>query len=467
MDYSLGSNAALTGINTVVRTGLDAVDFQGNKTSPMSWRDQLQQAKYRDIPFGVFGGDAHFGRRNAVHEYPFRDASWPEDLGRSSRKFNLTGFLVGDDCIAQREKLIKACETAGDGELVHPTFGRLKVSLLGPVSITERWDHGRVFELSFSFIEAGQRIFPTSNISTNSNVGTLASAADAAASVDFATRAGIALKQGAAVVNQAVTTAAIYYRKAQRLANDATNIVNLAKSLPGSFGRFSLGGNASSSSSTISTAVASTAVNLQNLSVASTALNSSATNLTASNAGSYGGVAQSVAAALLASSANPADSLRLLPSLADFTPATLSDTSQIGISMNAMQMASADLFRRAAVVALARASAAYQPTAQDDAIAVRTLVCGLLDNEITTAADEGDDGSYQALRDVRITVVNDLNARSATLPTLITISSPASLPALVLAMRQYRDATRADELIGRAAPIHPAFMPTSFKALSV
>jgi prophage DNA circulation protein len=465
MDYTSGGNTVLAGINTVVRTGLD-LGLSGN-SSVTSWRDQLQPASYRGIPFGILGGDAHFGRRNAIHEYPFRDSVWVEDLGRSARKINLTGFLVGDDCIAQREKLIKQCEIAVDGELVHPTLGRLNVGLLNPVAISERWDHGRVFELSFNFIESGQRIFPTTKLSTTDNVTTKAVAADAAAAADFATRAGIALRQGAAVVNQAVTTAMTNYRKAQRLANDATNIANLAKSLPGAFGRFSLGDTASAASSTaLPGAVATTAVSLQNISAASANLNTAATNLSPSTAGGYGATAQAVTAALLNTSAAPADSLRLLASLADFTPAALADTSQIGLAMNAIQSASADLFRRAAVVALARASALYQPTSQDDAVAVRTQVCSLLDNEITLAADEGDSGSYLALRDVRVAVVNDLDQRSAGLPTLMMVKTALPLPALVLAKRLYRDAVRADELVMRAAPVHPAFMPTSFKALS-
>jgi len=433
-----------------------------------SFWEQLQPAKYRGVPFGVFGGDSHFGRRKAVHEYPFRDTAWSEDLGRSARKFNLTGFLIGDDCIAQRDKLIKVCEAPGDAELVHPTFGRLKVSMLSPVAITERWDHGRVFELSFSFIEAGQRLYPTTKTSTTANVADKAKVSKLAAAVDFAKNAVTALQAGAAVVNQAVQTATAWYKTAQRLANDATSIANLAKTLPGAYGRFSLGGpsHSSSSSSSVSGAVATTSVNLQNIATASSGLNSAATNLSASSAGGYGSTAQAVTDALLSASAAPADSLRLLSSLANFTPSPIADASQIGVAMNAMQTASANLFRRAAVVTLAQASSTYQPTSQQDAVAVRSLVCGLLDAEILIAADGGDAGSYQALRDVRAAVVEDLTQRSAGLPTLMTVKTPSPLPALVLAQRLYQDSTRADELIGRAAPVHPAFMPTCFSALS-
>ena len=40
------------------------------------------------------------------------------------------------------------------------------------------------------------------------------------------------------------------------------------------------------------------------------------------------------------------------------------------------------------------------------------------------------------------------------------------MPSLALAQRLYRDPDRADDLVARAAPAHPAFMPVRFKALS-
>jgi prophage DNA circulation protein len=458
-------DTAQTGINTVVRSGLD-VGLNGNSTST-SWRDQLQPASFGGVPFGVLGGDAHFGRKNAVHEYPFRDGVWVEDLGRSGRRINLSGFLVGDDCIAQRARLIKVCEAAGSNELVHPTLGRMSVNLAQPVSIAERWDHGRVFELKFSFVEAGQRIFPTTQANTSDAVTAAAAAADSAAGVDFATNAASALRQGAAVVNQAVTTAAVFYRKAQRISNDATNLVNLAKSLPGEFGRFAAGARlALDPFATAASVKGQQAAALQGVGTASATMGAAAANLSTTTTDAFVVSSQALVASVQGISADPTDSLRLLGGVADFTPAPLTDASPIGSAMDAIQTASANLFRRAVVVALARTSASYQPFSQDDAVTVRAQVTGLLDDEILLAADSGDNGSYASLRAVRAAVVQDLNVRSIGLPALVTINTNLPLSALALAQRLYRDATRTDELIARARPIHPAFLPVSFKALS-
>ncbi len=203
-----------------------------------SWWDQLRPASWRGVPFGVFGGTARFGRRNAIHQYPNRDTVWVEDLGRTARRISMTAFLVGDDAIAQRERLLAACESPGDGELIHPTLGRLTVSLID-IASEERWDQGRVFAVSLAFVEGGKRVFPNAAISTGSTVSSAADAADSAASADFSTRALAALNQGAAVVGEATSVAAAWTAKAQRIGNDASNLYFLVGSLPGSYGRYS------------------------------------------------------------------------------------------------------------------------------------------------------------------------------------------------------------------------------------
>lgn len=176
--------------------------------------------------------------------------------------------------------------------------------------------------------------------------------------------------------------------------------------------------------------------------------------------------AQVLAASVLAAAVDPADGVRVLSSLANFTQATSTASSAIGQAMAAIQSATCDLFRRAAVVALARLSATYQPSSRDDAANVRTIVCTLLDNEILIAGDQGQDATFNALRAVRAAVIQDLTTRGAGLASIQTFRIGAALPAPAIAQRLYRDPNRADELVVQANPPHPAFMPASFKALS-
>ena len=102
----------------------------------------------------------------------------------------------------------------------------------------------------------------------------------------------------------------------------------------------------------------------------------------------------------------------------------------------------------------------------DEALTVRNTVVAFIDAEMLVAGDLGDDSTYTALRALRQAVVADLDERGASLAPLETYTLSDSLPSLVLANRLSQDASRSDELIGEADPIHPAFMPSSFRALS-
>ena len=47
--------------------------------------DQYRQCSFRGVPFAVIGSGGRAGRKTAVHDYPFLDTPWVEDLGRAGR----------------------------------------------------------------------------------------------------------------------------------------------------------------------------------------------------------------------------------------------------------------------------------------------------------------------------------------------------------------------------------------------
>lgn len=438
------------------------------------WTEQLLAASFRKADFGVLGGQLRFGRRNAVHEYPDRDTIWVEDLGRAQRRISLQGFVVGDDALAKRAALIAACETYGPGTLIHPTLGNLQVSLVEATS-DERWDHGRVFEIHFVFIESGAQTFPVVAAATANAVAIKATAAQAAASAAFSSlRVLSALSAGIAAVRQAVATAAFWANLAQGLVNDATNLYNLPGTLQGDFGRYFGGSNFGfsganpSGTSSIAALKAQAARTRAATATAAAALNDAAANLTATAPAAtiYAAAAGTLAEAVAATSANPADGLRLLQQLAGYRPEITPSDAAAGLAANTVTTSSADTMRRSAAIALAVASSAYQPASYDDAVKVRTQVCAVLDAESATAGDQGEDSVFLALRSLRAAVVQDLTARGANLAVMQTVTAHRPLPSLVWAQRLYRDPTRAPELVTLANPVHPAFMPVQFMALS-
>lgn len=498
------ANAVSSGQNVSNRLASDL--GAGNSGRAGSWLTKLRPASFRGAQFVVLEGQLKFGRRSVIHEYPFRDTVWVEDLGRMARRIAFTAYIVGDDVITQRDRLLKVCEEAGaveGGELVHPTLGRITVSLADGVSCAERWDRGRYFELAFSFVEQGKRIFPNSAVDTRSAVASAADKAKAATKASLISTVAGALKSGIAVVSQATSAVATWTGAAQRLVNDATNLYHFVQTLPGEFGRM-FGGNSSrtaGASATVDSLVAQGATRRAKVAVAAAGVANAATALrtvavsgigtvqasvgggvsapAASNAlSAYVDAVHALTAAVATAAPSPPDALRLLTSLIKAAPALpagleapiypLSPVVPVSSAQAVALMASAssDLFRRAGVIALAQASATYVPASTDDAVAVRQQVTQLLDAEMRIAADQGQDDTYQALHDARTAVVQDLTARAADLASMVQVSTPHSVPALALAQRLYRDANRADQLVAEANPIHPAFMPPAFKALA-
>ncbi len=175
-----------------------------------------------------------------------------------------------------------------------------------------------------------------------------------------------------------------------------------------------------------------------------------------------------VTEAVRAACADPADAVRLLAELAAYTatPPASSAAAPIGAAMATVTAATAALCRRAALGSLALACADCQLSAYEDAVALLVQVTALIDAEITVAGDAGQDGTFVALRALRAAVVQDLTTRAADLPHLVLITSAEPMPAPALAQRLYQDGSRAADLVARADPVHPAFLPTSFEGLA-
>ncbi|EHL96767.1 DNA circulation protein, partial [Acetobacteraceae bacterium AT-5844] len=200
----------------------------------MSWRDELRPASWRGVAFGVFTAEGRFGRRVVVHEYPYRDAVWVEDLGRGPRRLQVIGFLVGDDVIAQQEEMIEAAEQEGPGDLVHPQHGLVRASLVEFGSAV-RHDLGRVVELHMLFIQDSQRLFPAAGLATGDLLRQAADSAATASGASFLASLEGTVRGGLEATRQAQATVRQWTSTASRLVGSAGNILNAVGGLvPGS-----------------------------------------------------------------------------------------------------------------------------------------------------------------------------------------------------------------------------------------
>ncbi|MCJ2067749.1 DNA circularization N-terminal domain-containing protein [Methylobacterium sp. J-030] len=152
------------------------------------WRLQLRSASFRGVGFHVEVGALAGGRRIALHEFPKRDTPYAEDMGRRARRFPVTGYIVDEDYIPQRDALIAALEAGGGGTLVHPTLGTFRVACDG-FSAIERRDKGGYVEFEMTFVEAGS-LSAASMSATTDTSGAVNTAADGAGQTSASTLDG-------------------------------------------------------------------------------------------------------------------------------------------------------------------------------------------------------------------------------------------------------------------------------------
>lgn len=83
---------------------------------------------FRGVPFLIEESqNINGGRRLVSHEYPLRNDGLVEDLGKKQRTYDVSCLVIGDDYLAQAEKLINALEADGKGTLNHPYWGKKEV----------------------------------------------------------------------------------------------------------------------------------------------------------------------------------------------------------------------------------------------------------------------------------------------------------------------------------------------------
>lgn len=493
MGISNSLTSITNAVSTATSTAAQAVSSASSLATTLSgnsWSESLRTAQIAGVPFAVESVRTSVGRRVTVHSYPYRDTVWVEDMGKLPRQFAISGFLVEDSVlysggavVTQRNNLITALEKAPDAKtpgvtLIHPTLGEVtNCFAVGPIEFNERTDLGRCFEFKVTLIISGARVFPTTATSTTDATPEAAKTALQKA-IDTFTSAVASVAKVTSAITTAVSTAEKWVAIAETAVSDVKSIYNAVTTLAGSLGRYTSGSNSGYSASNTSTTVTSTTLSsavstaLSDALTARTAVTTAASTTTTATSSmesdmtTFTDSVSSLVSAVAATANDPADAMRLMESLADFSPDDYTSDSVLGTDRATMQTALSALFRRAALTQLATESASYQPSSSNDAQTVLATVTGLFDDEILIAGDAGDDDVYMAFRAMRQAVVSDFNARGSQLSAIKTWDIGGALPSLTAAQKIYQDPTRADELVTQADPIHPAFMPSSFDALA-
>jgi len=404
----------------------------------MAWRDNYRAATFRGVGFFVATADSSHGRRQAVHETAQRDIPYTEDLGRKSREFGITGYLLGKEYDVAREELIKVCEQAGPGVLVHPYRGELTVVCRG-LTVSESSEEGGMCTLTMTFLEAGEASYPSAKVDSvnaiSAKAGEVTEAGKENFVSDFLTKgypsfvaeAATTQIQGLSdflsspefIVSSDIQAVSDYYDKVKSIGSDAFDLIQKP---------FEFADQVVDAISSIRSA--------------------------------FGGSSFGMLMSLYNQYFSSSDS-----GSSNNTPSR----QQVVTNTNAV----AGLVRQAAISQAAVAAVVTQTTedvsnggtkttssptkydSYESAIAVRTELADRLDEESETT---NSDLVYIAVTDLRTAVVQAVPDPEQDLPRLATFSPRQTLPSLVVAYQLYGDASRAEDIVTRNDPRRPGFL---------
>ncbi|MES1977559.1 MAG: DNA circularization N-terminal domain-containing protein [Pseudomonadota bacterium] len=150
----------------------------------MAWFDQLKPASFRGVAFHVDSVETDFGDNTVLREYPFQDLPTVFRMGEGVEEIKFSAYVIGDDYIDKREAL-RAVMT-GDGVLVHPTAGAIRVYVVGKTKIKEApTTEGGMARFDMTFVRAEARRYPVGVANTESQATDAAKAASKAAQGQF------------------------------------------------------------------------------------------------------------------------------------------------------------------------------------------------------------------------------------------------------------------------------------------
>lgn len=123
----------------------------------MTWRDDKLPASLAGIPLHYQSVETAAGRRTFLHEF-YGDSreAFVEDIGPVTNRAVINVFLIGDFYHRQRDALVDALNSKGPHEFVHPLRGSIMVRLGAPAMLNETVAEGGMVRIgSLDLIKAG------------------------------------------------------------------------------------------------------------------------------------------------------------------------------------------------------------------------------------------------------------------------------------------------------------------------
>lgn len=418
----------------------------------MAWFDELHldgKGSWRGIEFFVDSHDNVLGRKVVLHEYPGRDQPYAEDIGRASRRFKLTCYVLGNDYNVDRDDLLREFETSGPGQLVHPTLGEFQCVIVSPVSMKEAPQEGGIARFDLELVEVGSAGLTISFADVANEVNVDADTAGDALAEEFSDSFSVigainsvrtaavgaistlnnTLAQGRAVVNTALAVADDVGSAIQSVAQNAASLIlapiALAQAVRGVVtGAFS--------------AVAT--------------LDSALSDLISAGGQALAAVESNIFGDFRAKHAKDLINTMAVAG-SDIAPPN-DNTSDQGTIQSKNQASLINLYRKMSVIEGARNATQLEYESRDAVIDMSDTVSQLLSDAATDAGDE----LWAALADLRDSFTRRMAQLAEELPALVEHIPQETRPCLCIAYDIHDDATRETEIIGRNNLSDPNFV---------
>ena len=401
---------------------------------PATWRDRLQPASYRGVPFHVEVSDALSGRRVARHDFPQFQFPLLEDLGKQPSEFRLEAYLVGPGYMELRDLLIQALEQPGPGVLIHPYLGTKLVQQTAPFQWRETTSEGGFVRFAVFFAEVGRVT------AAPAEPDPAAELEDAAQQLADATEADAAATIVAdRVIVSGPPSAPAESVRAPEFVREATSseLVRVGQLLQ----RLDVFSRAAQEVATYSRHVADLINRAATLATAPAEL-PIALRLAAQD--------------VLAAAGNGLEAFYAYRAVFGLQPRNVSGGSSP--LQRAADRNAATVTQSLRLFAVAEASAVTADLAwstYDEAVAARAALTG----EIDALAELVSDKVYEALMALRAKVARTIPPADEDLPRLRSFTPAATLPSLVIAYELYGSLEREPDVVARNRVRHPGFVP--------
>lgn len=383
------------------------------------WRETITAvASFNGVPFFIDSAESSSGRDIAEHGFPFsEDPHFQEDMGRSSRAFNVEGYVLGADYLDKRRALFEELQKPGPGELIHPFNGSLQV-VVARVRVRDSLTDGGFAQFSIEFRETLSN--PKNPVQRADERGSLLSTAEdtrGAIEAEFL----VAYDDASALRDSVVES----LRKAALTVNKIADRVTME-----------------------SQATAAIAQSANTLKESGASLAGAASTLFSTMLGLIDSLSEGLLSAI-----NPAAELARLYS---FVPGTRPpDTTPARATERANFDATQRLLQRLVLVKAAELAVDQTYVAYDDAVSIRNTLIAMLDAQMKLAGAD----TFSLFQQLRADIVAAIPGSSSDLPRLKRHTPTNTVPSLVLAHRLYGNLNREADLVARNKLRHAGFVP--------